>query len=479
MVVIATVAAIARAEAQPPALAISIEDAVRAAASASPVVAAAHATTERAEHDVAAARAAYLPQVSATSSYVRTLRTEFEGLFELDPGGAGSPFPGFGDRALPFGSPHTWRAGVDVTQHVFDGGRTRGAVAIAQQTRVLAALDERGKRAQAVLDVTRAYYDAALAADTVAIGEASLALAEQTLAQARVGFAQGATAEYDLVRAEVTRDNQRTSLVKLRADRELALVRLRRALGLPLDRPIVLTTPLGRGDPAGLAHRVAGVPPGTIHQPVAEARANRDVRVAQLGLARAARWPQVSAFTSLGVVDYPRDFWVDRDWRTNWTVGVSLSLPLFTGFRTTAEIAGARADRRAAEALVVEATRQTAVAARQANSDVDVARATFASSSRSAALAQRAADIADVRYRQGVSSYLELADARLALDQARINAATAARDLEVARTRVALFPALPLAEVPGLASSTQAILSVTPRAEVRTPPPPRAFPGLP
>jgi outer membrane protein TolC len=49
-----------------------------------------------------------------------------------------------------------------------------------------------------------------------------------------------------------------------------------------------------------------------------------------------------------------------------------------------------------------------------------------------------------VRYRAGVSTQLELSDSRVLLQQAEANRAQAARDLQVARARMALLPDLPL-----------------------------------
>jgi outer membrane protein TolC len=58
--------------------------------------------------------------------------------------------------------------------------------------------------------------------------------------------------------------------------------------------------------------------------------------------------------------------------------------------------------------------------------------------------ASRAYEIAEVRYGAGLSTQLELSDARLQLRQAEANRAVAARDLQVARARAALLPNLPL-----------------------------------
>jgi ABC-type iron transport system FetAB permease component len=62
-------------------------------------------------------------------------------------------------------------------------------------------------------------------------------------------------------------------------------------------------------------------------------------------------------------------------------------------------------------------------------------------------LADRAYQIAGTRFEEGVASQLELIDARLALDQAKVNRAQAARDLQVAQIRMALLPDLPLSGV--------------------------------
>ena len=72
------------------------------------------------------------------------------------------------------------------------------------------------------------------------------------------------------------------------------------------------------------------------------------------------------------------------------------------------------------------------------------ARAAWDSTSGTVEEAQRAYQIADVRYREGLSTQLELNDARLALERAEVLRAQAARDLQVTRSRLALLPDLPV-----------------------------------
>ena len=75
--------------------------------------------------------------------------------------------------------------------------------------------------------------------------------------------------------------------------------------------------------------------------------------------------------------------------------------------------------------------------------------------------AGRAYRIAEIRYREGISTQLEVADSRILLQQAEANRALAARNLAVARARVALLQDLPLGAAAGFPASTGATQGTT------------------
>jgi hypothetical protein len=71
--------------------------------------------------------------------------------------------------------------------------------------------------------------------------------------------------------------------------------------------------------------------------------------------------------------------------------------------------------------------------------------------------AARAYEIAELRYREGISTQTELLDSRIQLQQAQASRARAARDLQIAKVRVLLLPSLPLApSAPAQTASTEA-----------------------
>ncbi|HEU0300157.1 MAG TPA: TolC family protein, partial [Longimicrobium sp.] len=220
---------------------LTLEEALRLAEDASEPVQIARAGLTRSRGEVLQARSERLPQIYGSLSYSRALASEFEGISggEVDstapppPTNCGrftpnpalplaerldslehavdcavnsNPFAAFGD--LPFGRENTWRFGFTLSHPLFTGGRVQAQNRIAQAGRTRAEIELASQRAQLAMDVTQAYYDAALADRLVTIAEATFAQADTTLAQTRLAQQVGTQPEFDVLRAQVQRDNQ-------------------------------------------------------------------------------------------------------------------------------------------------------------------------------------------------------------------------------------------------------------------------------
>jgi outer membrane protein TolC len=181
-------------------------------------------------------------------------------------------------------------------------------------------------------------------------------------------------------------------------------------------------------------------------------------------VARSQRKPTISLNSNFGLVSYPTTFPAFGDWRRNWTVGASLSIPILTGGRIAADEAIAKAGVTEQQARL-SLTRELAdLDAASTRAELVAARAAWEASAGTIQQAARAYEIAELRYREGLSTQLELSDSRLLLAQAQVNRSTAARTLQVARVRFALLPQLPLA----VGAGASVPLPVTP---ARTPVP--------
>lgn len=465
----------AGASAQAP-QALTLEDALRLSGATSEAVAIAEAAVARAHGDRLRANSLTRPQLAASASYDRALASEFSGLFDssgppcpaldidatrpladrvaeieraLDCGAVGGFSFGGDDEeggGLPFGRENTWRANLTFTQGLYSGGRVGAARDVAAAGLASAEIGLDAAKAQLALDVTRAFYDAALADRLVTIAEASLAQASALYDQARALFEAGSRPEFELLRAQVARDNQRPAVIRARSERDIAYLRLKQMLDLPAAAPVQLdaglageTLPPPAPFTAALAAAEADASRATIRQAEAAVALNE----AAVSLARAQRMPTASVVSNLGEVAYPGGLF-PSDWRTNWTVGATLSVPIMTGGRLDADIAVAAADLAAARARLQQTRELSALDAETARQELVAAEAAWTASAGTVAQARRAHEIAELRYREGISTQLELADARLALESADANRAQAARDLQVARARMALLPNLPL-----------------------------------
>jgi outer membrane protein TolC len=440
-------------------MALSLEDALTIAEGKSELIAIANAGVRRAEGEQRRARSERYPQLTAAASYDRTLASEFDDLFQ-NVGGNGETDEGFED--LPFGQKNIWRLNLSFSQALYAGGRIVAQERAAAAGRSTAEIALASARAQLGLDVIRAYYDAALSDRLLVIAEATYKQADAALQQTTLAFQAGTQPEFDQLRAQVDRDNQRPVVIRRRSDRDLAYLRLKQLLEVPSSTQLQLTAVLegltlpaperfaaaiARADEAAAQDR----PETIVRAPVREAEDLVRVRDAGVNIARAARLPSVTVNSGYGNVVYPGTFFpAGTDLRTNWTVGVLAQMPILTGGRIRAEEAIARADREQAELRLKQARELTELDTRAAYEELRAARATWEASSGTVTQAARAYQIAEVRYQQGISTQLELSDSRLLLEQAEANRAVAARDLQVARARVALLPDLPLAPAGGV-----------------------------
>jgi outer membrane protein TolC len=262
----------------------------------------------------------------------------------------------------------------------------------------------------------------------------------------------GNQSEFDLLRARVTRDNQRPVVIQRRADRDLAYYRLEQLLDFPLGQPLVLTTQLGDTslvDSTRLATVVdkLGDTATTARVPVRQAS---EAVVAQQGLLRVARGqrlPQVALTSQYAQLAYPgRVSPFGADFVSDWTVSLGLQVPIFTGGRIGGEVDVARANLNQAELQLQQSRELAEVDARNAAIQLEAAQAGWEASAGTVEQAARAYQIAELRYREGISTQTELLDSRIQLQQAQASRARAARDLQVAKVRIALLPALPIAE---------------------------------
>jgi multidrug efflux system outer membrane protein len=155
---------------------------------------------------------------------------------------------------------------------------------------------------------------------------------------------------------------------------------------------------------------------------VAEAERQLAAANAQIGVAKAAFFPVLTLTGSGGYLSGQVDSLFKWDSRV-WSIGPSVSLPIFAGGRN-------RANYRRSQAAFEEAAARYRQRVLVAFGDVETSLSAIrhlaeqaAAQQRAVTNARRAAELAGQRYRSGIVSYLEVVDAnREALQADRANA---------------------------------------------------------
>ncbi|HYD54528.1 MAG TPA: TolC family protein [Gemmatimonadaceae bacterium] len=426
---------------------LSLPDALARALDASDEVRLARAQIELAEAQVGVARASALPQLRLNTTYSHAYENA---------------------RAQAVGSvfnqPNTYNANLNLSQSVFQGGRIFAGMRAASAVRQATRFDAQETRASVALGVQRAYLGALLAGRVADIQAGNLAIATQRLTQAEQFFTAGRVARYDVLRARVERANLEPALIEARGAREMAVLELKRLLNLPVESPLALTTALD-ADAASAA--VAQIEAASSAAVVASNRAA--VRAAELDLqarregiriARADYLPTLAisfangyqAFPPPGM-GFPSRFGEAAEqfcnppaagrvcqnggWFSDRALNLTLSWPVFDGFRAKSNVDLAQAQMQLAQAQLQQERERVAIEAAQARTELARARATFEARRQTALEAQEAFELASLRYGRGLSTQLEVSDAQLALLTAQVGEARAISDLYLAAAELA------------------------------------------
>lgn len=329
-------------------------------------------------------------------------------------------------------------AGLSVSYQLDLFGRLKRGVeaARADDEAVEAARDL--ARVTVVAEVARAYAEVCSAGDQLAAAQASLKLQQQSLALSQRLVAAGRGTRLDLTRSQGQIDLFRASIPTLEAARRNALFRLATLTGRPpaefdagLTRCVaapVLATPIPVGDGAALLKR---------RPDVRAAERRLAASTAEIGVATAALYPNISLGASIGSTGVTEDFL--KDVTNRYMVGPGVTWQLNHSV-ARAHIEAAKATQKAElarfDGVVLAALREVEVSLNVYAHDLERQQRL------TAAAAQARSAYADAQRLQaaGRSGALATLDAERTL--ASTDAALAAIRAQLAQDQVAIFLAL-------------------------------------
>lgn len=439
---------------------LSLADAVTQAVRESDETRLAAVQLEIADAQVTTARASGLPQLRLVGNYsqvLRNARAEIVGSI--------------------FGQNYNYNSNLNVSQTLFQGGRILAGSRAAADVRGAARMTIAEARALISVDVQRAYLAAILAGELETIQRRNLELAEARIRLVDQLQSGGRASRYEVLRARVERANLQPSLLQAQAQRELALIELRRILNIPEGRPIALTSALDTASLRTVVQAVAGDSrPDPVRPVERAAELTVEARREGIRIARADLLPTISTFFQTGYTALPASngfptIWgstssancpagspatrvcQNNGWFPDRTFGVQVQWPLFDGLRAKGNIDLAQAQERVARLQLSQERERVAVERARARAEYVRAEAAFEAQRQNVDEADEAFRIASLRFERGLSTQLEVSDAQLLLLTARTNAARATIDYylaaaELARARGVEIPLPPTRPAP-------------------------------
>lgn len=376
----------------------------------------------RSRGEIISARSGALPQVSLNGRYGRNI--EKPALF-------------FGNEKITLGSDNDFDLSISFTQPLYSGGKVGSALKIARIYEEFSSEKVNEVESEVVFGAESMFYDAVLAESNLQVVQSSLELLSYNLEIVEKYYDQGMVSEFELLRARVEKLNLEPQLKAAESRWKISRKRLKSFLGMPLDEEISLVA-----DYSDTA--IVDLLP--VDSLVSMALKNRpELKQAELqkkGYKRAVRiakgnwlYPNVNLNTTYQVFASSNDFKLnEREVSRSWTASLLLNIPLFDGGRTIGEIRKAKVDYYQAVLNEQQIKDDVRLEVEQAYDDLLQARETLQLQRETIDQAEEGMRIANLRYKSGVGTQLEVLSAQTALTDARTNLSRAIYSFRLAKS---------------------------------------------
>jgi outer membrane protein TolC len=340
-----------------------------------------------------------------------------------------------GDLKVEIGSDFEASGQIRLDQILFAFGRLGNALDAAKLVKRIARLGVEDVRGQLIFLVKVAYYRVLLAERVAAIQRKSLEQAESHLEQVESKLSQGTVSRFDHLRAQVEVKNRQPELISAENELALAMQDLKRIVGIDKEPDPALSDSLAftpiEFDEEAAVHEAFSRRPDMLSLQLSLERTRK-----RLAIQKAARLPTLGLFGHLLFQGQADDDFLapfDSDHRAVSTAaGITLTFPIFDGFRTKAGIQQAEAELRKAEYELSSGRKRIRLEVTKAVKDLKNIKRAYDAQQATVSLAKETYAIAETRFANGLSTRLELTDAETALEMARVNFATTLYEYDVA-----------------------------------------------
>jgi len=305
-----------------------------------------------------------------------------------------------------------YNTGVSFSQVLFDFGQTLNTIRAAQDAEQSLRADAITERETVVFNVKLAYFDGLTARRLLGVALETLRQTRKHLDEAHERFAVGLAPKFDVTQAQVLLATAEFNEVVARNAVSLASETLRTALGL--------TAPLTFDLVDSFEFHEAAVNEADTLSRAFDARPElQSLRARELGLTEQLAALKTEFLPNIAAVANYNESGSTYPLKPNWNLGANVTLSIFNGGLTTAQIGEATANLSQLRFNEEALRQQIALEVRSAVLNLQQAAESIRVAEKGLQAARENLNLAEGRYSTGVGNIIELTDAQALLTAAQ------------------------------------------------------------
>lgn len=411
---------------------LNLGKALEIALSENPTVKVANKEIEKKKYAKKGSYAALFPQISFGADYNRTLKKQVMYMDGFDSGmGMGTETPPESSngsssdvdlsKGIKVGRDNNWSLGFNASMPLVNASLWK-SLSISGIDVELAVEQARSSKIAMVNQVKKSYYNVLLANDSYQVFKESYDNAMQNYLDIKKKYEQGTVAEFDLIRADVTVKNSEPNMLQAQNALTLAKWQLKALLGMDLDTGIECSGTLTDYENELFADFLSTDTTLANNTDLKQL----DIQSKQLGktllMQKFDYLPTLSLTGLYQWTSMNNDFkFKDYRWNPYSVIGVSLSIPIFTGGSKYYKMRQTRVSMEQLDLQREDTERNLQLAVKQNIDNMNTCVKQFDAARKGVEQAERGYLISQKRYDTGAGTLLEMNDAELALTQARLN----------------------------------------------------------
>ena len=364
---------------------------------------------------------AYSRLREATSGFMPSLnaqgqRTLLEKSMELE---FPSFIPGEPPQRVELDFTKDFQFSMSLSFPLYTGGRLTSGYNQAKYNLESAKEAVRQSKHLTVFNTKRAFYGHLLAKEFVSVAEEAVRVTEENLENVKNMYEVGMASKMDLLRSEVRLTNMQPEIIAAKNSLRISELNLKALLGMDLSQSVQIEGALSyepfEPDLEGC------IATALAHRPeISQFDFQKKMAGESLKFSRAGYLPTVAMSGSYS-------FWADKlnfrkdNWSSFYAINLVLNIPIFNGFKESAQIAQSKAIIREIELNQKALQDAVELEVRQAVLLLKEAKETLLSQEKNTEQAQESLRITQLNFSEGMATTLDVISVEAAYSQAQVN----------------------------------------------------------